>query len=82
MFHRMIATGEMLHGDSALDQCLTCGGVWLSRIWDSAHYSVEGDHATDCTGLTDSCHHYDGECPLFPAACKLDVDCNCLHCES
>lgn len=72
-FHKWVST------DSAeCSQCLTCGGVWLTG--DSEHTSFRGEIASNCSGNTQQCHHYFGECP--EETCGLDFECNCLHCDS
>lgn len=72
-FHKWVSTDTQEH-----DACLTCGGMWVSG--ETAHYSARGEYAVNCSGNTTQCQHYSGECP--EEVCALDVECNCLFCDS
>jgi len=81
MFHKFL-TGETFDEYSTLDQCYRCGGVWLDVVEGNGHYSMNGEHASQCTGSETICHHYKNECPENDNECKLNPECNCLFCRS
>jgi len=76
MYHVWISQGE------GMKSCLTCGGLWtaIEDAYGELEVSIDGEPATPCTGNTNSCHHYSGECPVDK--CELDPYCNCLSCHS
>jgi len=63
--------------------CLVCGGAWENVEPESFGATIDmrghdGELAPYCTGNTEQCHHYAGECP--EDECQLDAICNCVHC--
>ena len=70
---------RFLSADENLVSCLICGGLWQDTAEGNA-VSFMGEEAVLCSGNTDQCHHYGGECP--EEVCQADPECNCLRCDS
>lgn len=68
------------------DTCLVCGGMWQEKYPGevvSEHQSWRGEYPSPCTANTSACHHYSGECPVTDGSeCQVDLECNCLFCDS
>jgi hypothetical protein len=69
MFHVWVSA------DEDMKSCLTCGGLWYE-----SGTALDGEPAHHCSGNTNECHHYPGECSQ--EECWRTGQCNCLSCHS
>lgn len=83
-FHKWVSTDTPEY-----DACLVCGGMWVNSNPGSVVLEIgqmtamNGDPASGCCGnLTQTCHHYHGECPEPRTVCLLNLECNCVLCVS